>query len=144
MNILNFSFNSISGQRENAPKGKIGIKSHVSITSVEDANIGVDKSNTTLRIRFSFKTEYTPEYALIELKGVMIVLEEKESAKKLLDTWKKDKKVNKDFSIPVMNTIMNKCGMESVLVAKELNLPSPFPMPKVNTEEPTKEAIKKK
>lgn len=144
MNILNVTFNSISAKKEHAPKGKLGIKSNVSLTSVDDANIGVDKNNTTMRIGFLFKTDYSPDYATIELKGNLIVLEQKEAAKKLLDGWKKDKKLEKEFSIPIMNTIMNKCGMESIIMAKELNLPSPFPMPKVNAETPNKAPVKKK
>lgn len=142
MNILNVSFNSISAKKEQAPKGKLGIKSNVSITSVEDANIGVDKSNTTLRVGFSFNTEYSPDYASIQITGQMIVLEEKENAKKMLDTWNKEKKVNKDFSIPLMNTIMSKCVMESIIIAKELNLPSPLPMPKVEQSAPVKAETK--
>lgn len=138
MNILNLAFNTINASKRIMPKGKISISNNIKLESMEDANIGVDKANTTLRIHFSFKSDYNPDFANIELRGHIIVLEEKEAAKKILSQWKKDKKIGKDFSATVINHVMNRCAIEVILMARELGLPSPIPLPKITANMPVK------
>jgi TP901 family phage tail tape measure protein len=50
----------------------------------------------------------------------------------LLETTEvKLKKVQNAWAV-LMNTILNRCNVESLILSRELNLPSPIPLPKVN------------
>ena len=142
MNTLSINFNSINATRNDRATGKVNVSSNIGIDSVEDASIGVDKKNKTMKINFTFTTKYSGDFAEIVLKGTMIVLEESKKAKTIIDGWAKNKKLNKDFATTILNILMTKGSMETVLLAKELNLPSPIQLPTVRAAEP-KSAPKK-
>jgi len=144
MNTLNISFDSINAVKKDIPKTNVNVTSNIGIDDVTNANIGVDKTNTTMKIAFTFATKYSENYAEIILKGNMIVLEESKLAKTILDNWKKNKKLDKDFATIVLNNLMAKSSMESVLIAKELGLPSPIQLPRVRAVQPKPNAKKAK
>lgn len=142
MNILNVTFNAINANRNSVPKGKLSVNNNIKIDSVEESNIGLDKTKTALKIGYTYKTEYSSDFAKIEIKGDALALAEVNEAKDILDKWKKDKSLEKDSARIIINNIMSKCSFESILMAKELGLPSPIPMPMMKADTPKKEAKK--
>ena len=133
MNILNINFNEINAKRENKPKGQISIKNNVKISNLEESKVGVDKSKKTLNLTFKFDTEYE-NYATISLTGVMLLLEETEKADQILNSWEKDKKLDKDNAKAILQTIMNKSLLQTIVIAKELDLPAPVKFPTITEE----------
>jgi hypothetical protein len=131
MNILNSSFNTLNAERKSSPRGKITVANNIKIDSMENANIGVDKTNMTLKIGFSFTSQYNPDFATLTMKGIVIGLEEKKKAEDLISEWNKTKKLNKEFSLPVLNTLMTKCSIQAIIMARDLGLPSPVSLPKI-------------
>lgn len=153
MNILNITFNSINAEKNSMPKGKVGINNNIKINSIKETKMGLDKSNTALRVTFGFITEYTPNFAKIELKGDATALVEVEMAKKILAGWEKEKTKGLDltFAEILLNTLMIKCSLQSIILARELNLPSPVQLPRLKlhdkptaTKPATKTAAKAK
>lgn len=143
MNTLNITFNSINASRNDRATGKVNVTSNIGIDNIVDASIGVDKVNKTMRVSFTFTTKYSGDLAEIVLKGNMIVLEESKKAKKIIDEWKKSKKLDKEFATTILNILMTKGSMEAVILAKELNLPSPIQLPRVRTAAPAPKKAKK-
>lgn len=143
MNILNMAFKSINAEKTATPKGKIGVESNISVDNLEETKMGLDKTRTALKLSFTYTTKYTPEFAKITLKGESIVLVESEKAKKITEQWDKEKNkgLDPEFRTFVYNGIMNKCSLEAILLARELGLPSPVPLPRIGNQ---KEAPKKK
>ena len=45
---------------------------------------------------------------------------------------KKEKKLNKDVAEKIINNILTKCNIQSIILSNTVNLPPPVPMPKVN------------
>jgi hypothetical protein len=131
MNIISVSFSKIEATRKAVPKGKINISNNIKVTGVEDAKMSFDKTKNTLKINFQFTTAYEPDFASILLEGNVVIIDEAKGAKDILDKWKKDKGLDKGIAMDVMNSVMTKCSVESLIMAKELNLPSPIPLPKV-------------
>jgi len=142
MNILNVTFTAISANRNAVPKGKLSINNNIKIDSVEESNIGLDKTKTALKIAFTYKTEYSSDFAKIEIKGETLALEELKVAKGILDKWKQDKVLDKEPARLIINNIMMKCSLESIILAKELGLPSPIPLPMMRQDAPAKESKK--
>ncbi|MCF7872411.1 hypothetical protein K9L97_05245 [Candidatus Woesearchaeota archaeon] len=143
MNVLNITFNSIKAEKTATPKGKVSVTSNVNIENIEENKMGLDKERTALKFKFNYKTEYQPSFATIELGGEATTLMTKDEAKKIQDAWTKTKKsLDKKYAATLLNNIMAKCSIQSILMAKELSLPSPIPLPKIATETP-KETPKK-
>jgi len=142
MNILNITFNGIHAEKKSIPKGSISVSNNIKIEHVEDVKMGFDKTKSALKFLFSYKTNYEPDIAIIELKGELLSLIEADDAKKILDKWTKDKSLDKDSAKVVINNIMSKCTIEVILLARELGLPSPIPMPSVKDEVQSKPAKK--
>ena len=135
MNILNIAFNDIKASRKGIPKGNINITNNIKITSLEETNIGASKEKTAMKLGFLYKTDYEPEIGNIELKGEVLLMEEAKEAKKMLDGWKKNKKIEPNTAAEVLNNIMNKCTFEAIFLARELGMPAPIQMPRVRTEQ---------
>ncbi|MCF7866554.1 hypothetical protein K9L67_01320 [Candidatus Woesearchaeota archaeon] len=137
MNILNITFNSIKATKSSMPKGKIGVKSNTKLDSLTEAKMGLDKTKTALKFGFIYTTEYTPNFAEIELKGEATTLMEKKEADKIQEQWAKNKTKSLDqkFAATLINSMMAKCAIQAMIMAKELSLPSPIPLPRINLEQ---------
>jgi len=138
MNILNITFNGINAEKKSVPKGSISVSNNIKIENVEEVKMGLDKTKSALKFLFSYKTSYSPDIALIELKGELLTLMDIEEANKINEKWKKDKSLDKDNAKIIINNVMNKCTVEIILLARELGLPSPIPMPSVKDESTNK------
>ena len=143
MNVLNITFNGINAERKSIPKGNISVSNNIKIENVEEVKMGLDKTKQALKFVFSYKTAYAPDIALIELKGDLLGLVNEADAKKIMEKWQKDKTLDKEYAKTVINNVMNKCTIEVILLARELGLPSPIPMPSVKDDSNGKPAPKK-
>jgi hypothetical protein len=142
MNILNITFNGINAERKSVPKGSISVSNNIKIEGVEEVKMGLDKTKIALKFLFSYKTSYSPDIALIELKGELLSLVDAEESVKVLEKWKNDKSLDKDTAKVIINNVMNKCTIEVILLSRELGLPSPIPMPSVKDDSGSKPAKK--
>jgi len=48
--------------------------------------------------------------------------------------WKDQKKVHKDVMTETLNVILDRCNIQALILARDINLPSPIPLPKVKVE----------
>jgi len=135
MSVINISLTKISAERKSVPKGRISIKNNIKITGVDEVKMGIDKARTSLKVGYVFATEYAPGFADVALEGDVFLLEDSKTAKDIMDKWKKEKTLDKSVAADVMNRLMTKCSIETILLAKELGLPSPIPMPKIRAKE---------
>jgi len=132
MPIVGFNFTKINVEREGVIKGGIKVNNNVLIKDVKDTKLklGTDKQKT-IEIDFSYVSKYEPKFGTIELEGNVVVLEDAKKAKNMQKEWKKSKKIPEEFIQPIMGTILNKCTIEAILLSKEVNLPTPVPLPKI-------------
>ena len=142
MAIVGFNFNRMNAERKGGVKGKINISNNVAIKSIEEHNISIEKSKqNSLKFKFEFTSKFEPEIGSITLEGDVLLIEEAKKAKDILDSWKKDKKVPKDVMTDVLNTILARCNVEAILLSREISLPPPIPLPKVDNSTQGKEYI---
>jgi hypothetical protein len=140
MAIVGFNFNKISAERKDGVKGKINISNNVAITKIGEHDLHMDKGKQdSLKFSFQFTSKFEPGLGNITLEGDLIIIEESKKAKEILDNWKKDKKVSKDIMTDVLNTILARCNIEALIISKELALPPPIPLPKVDNGGPARE-----
>jgi hypothetical protein len=146
MSIIGFNFTKILVEKTGSPKGKINISNNIGIVDVKNAKINLGEStNAGVRFAFAFSSEYDPKIGKISLEGEVIVMESKEVVDEILKSWKDKKAVPKDMMSAILNTVLNKCNIQALILSRDLNLPSPIPLPKVNvTTKPGKEEVGKK
>jgi hypothetical protein len=148
MTIMGINFTKIDVEKKSSPKGKVNISNNVSLTNIEKVNLNfVDDKNEALKMSFNFESKFEPELGHIKLLGEVIFMAQKSKAEELLSQWQKDKKIDADVMTVVLNNVLNKCNIEALILSKEIGLPAPIPLPKINKpekKEPVEEKSEKK
>lgn len=137
MTIIGFNFKKINIEKFKAVNGKININNNVSIVNVEEKELSLGKSKEKgLNFTFEFKTAYEPKIGSINLTGEILSIGDAKKVEEVLASWKKDKKLPKEVMANVLNTALNRCNIQALILSQQINLPPPIPLPKV---EATKE-----
>ena len=135
MPVVGLSFSKITVEKLGPVKGKVSVNNNVSIKDVEktDLTVGATKQNA-LKFHFEFAANYEPKLGHITVLGFLTFFEKPEQVKEIADSWKKDKKIPKEVMSSVLNTVLSRCNVEAILFAREVNLPPPIPLPKVQVQ----------
>lgn len=136
MNIVGFNFSKISAERKKAVVGSIRINNNVAIKEVREAKIGLGDRGA-LGVSFQFKTQYTPDFAELTMEGDLVLLGSQNETKAALEQWEKEKRLAPATAASVMNYILDRCSIQALLLSKDLNLPPPVRLPKVNVGTPS-------
>jgi len=139
MTTVGFSFNKLNAEKKNISEQNIRVENNVGITNIEEG-ASIDNKKSIVRFEFDFKCRYEPGLATIELGGELLEMYDKELSIKILDSWKTDKKIHQDIMAHILNSILSKANIEAILISKELGLPSPIAMPKVEVKDRPPEA----
>ena len=137
MPIVGFEFTKINVEKQDTAKGKINISNNVGITDIKKGDLKIgDSTQPGLKFMFSYKSKYEPGFAIIDLQGMVHYLTKEKEAKEILDGWNKDRKLSKGIAEQIVNTILTKSNVQSIILSNTVNLPPPVPMPKVNITGP--------
>ena len=135
MTVVGLQFDKIHVEKYVPAKGKISVNNNVAVKDVEKSELAFGSAKQhALKFSFEFKSTYEPKIAEILLLGNITYFDKPESVEELLKSWKKDKKLPKEVMTPVLNSILNKCSVEALLLSREINLPPPIVMPKVTVK----------
>ncbi len=140
MTVVGFNLTKITAERKDSPKGGLKIDNNANIKDIKEKDIGIGKGKQkTMEIDFVFKSTYKPKFAEIVLEGKMLMLEKDKAVKEITKEWKKNKKLPKNYVEYVMNSILGRCSIEVILLSREINLPAPFPLPRIKQKQEAKE-----
>ncbi|MBW2997787.1 hypothetical protein KY349_05600 [Candidatus Woesearchaeota archaeon] len=133
MAIVGFEFTKINVQKQETAKGKINISNNVAIADIKKSDLQLGKTKQTgIKFIFDYRSLYEPKFARIELGGNILFLTDEKNAKEILESWDKEKKIKKEIAETIINSILTKCNIQSIILSNTVNLPPPVPMPKVN------------
>jgi hypothetical protein len=132
MAIVGFNFTKILVEKKSGIKGKVDIKNNVSVKNVEstDLPLGTAKSKA-LKFSFEFISEYSPSIGQILFNGELLYMSEPSMQEEILKNWKKSKEIPKATMSEILNTILMRCNVQALVLSRDVNLPPPIPMPKV-------------
>ena len=135
MTIVGFNFNKINVEKKEGKSGKVNISNNVAIKDIvnTDLSLGSEKQKA-IKFVFEFVSKYAPDLGEIVLGGDVLYLEDTTKVNKILDDWKKNKRVEKVLMSTLLNTVLTKCNIQALILSQEVNLPSPIPLPKVKME----------
>lgn len=134
MAILGFNFTKINTERFPNKGGKIKISSNLTLTSVKETKLVASDTQKSFQFDFQFSIKYDDEIGVIDLSGHLLYLADEVLAKKIAEGWDKKQSLPQEVMVPVFNHILQKCNVEALILSKEMNLPSPIPLPKVNPQ----------
>ena len=135
MVVVGFNFTKINVEKKDNIKGKVNIANNVSIKSIEKADLSLGKAKQDgVKFIFEFTTDYEPDIANILLVGDVLFIDDEKKVKNILDEWKKTKKAPEDVMNQVLNTILSKCNVQALILSRDVNLPPPIPLPKVEVD----------
>ncbi|PIN76324.1 hypothetical protein COV18_00225 [Candidatus Woesearchaeota archaeon CG10_big_fil_rev_8_21_14_0_10_37_12] len=133
MPVVGLQFNKIVVEKTAPVKGKIKVNNNVILTDVEKTDLTASKQGA-LKFYFEFTANYDPKIGDINLNGFLTFVDKAEICDEVAKSWKKDKKVPKEIMSSVLNTVLSRCNIEALLFSREVNLPPPIPLPKVNVK----------
>lgn len=138
MAIVGFNFTKINVERLSVLTGKIDIKNNVGIKDIKKKSISLGSAKQDgLGIIFHYTSVYEvnkKNVANVNLEGEIIVMEEAAKVKEALESWKKNKKVEEKLMLNILNTALTKCNIQALMLTRELNLPPPIPLPRVQSQ----------
>lgn len=134
MAIIGFNLSKISVERKDVISGKIDIKSRIDITDITKENMDLTPGKETAKVSFLFEILYEPNFAKMDFRGNVLVLEDPKKIKDILKDWKK-KILEPALKEQVYNLILRKCNIKAFSLEEDLNLPTHFPMPRIGSEQ---------
>ena len=138
MAIVGFNFTRMHAERRAAIRGRLNINNNITIKDVQEADLAFGKSNeSALRFMFEFTSTYEPKAGEIVMQGELIDMVESKDVKEVMDSWKKKKQVPQQTMTRILTTILNRCNIQALVLSRDINLPPPIPMPRVNVQEAT-------
>ena len=87
----------------------------------------------TLSVSFVFSCSYEPNVGVIRIEGELEMSDTEDAVKKALDEWKNSGRKNlpKEMAEKVHNAILSNCVVEASILARDISLPAPLPVPHV-------------
>ncbi|MBN1377428.1 hypothetical protein JW949_03820 [Candidatus Woesearchaeota archaeon] len=132
--IIGFNFTKISAEKKGNPKGNIKVKNNITITDVDESKSNIGKGKKAVNFKFKFSSEFNPDIGSIEIEGNVADLTDEKDSAKLVKEWKKNKNVTKEFAARILSKALRECSVEAITLSKEMNLPSPVPLPKIENK----------
>ena len=132
MGIIGFNFTKVFAERNEGVQGQVNIKNNLAIKSVEKQELSIaSKDQIGIKLSFEFSSKHEPNLGAITINANVLVLEPKEEGEKILKEWEKNKKLQDDFLKQTFTFTLRKCSVKALMLAEDLNLPSPVPLPQV-------------
>jgi hypothetical protein len=133
MTIVKINLHKVHAERDlDAKGGQIKINNNVSVKNVEEMSFAVE-GKKGLKFTFAFNCNYEPNLGKIEVEGQVLFVEDEAKVKEIKDTWDKDKKIPMDIMEQIVNAALHKGNIQAIKISEEVSLPSPLPLPKVQS-----------
>lgn len=128
MKLAGFNFSKISVEKKKSDFKDLKIKSGIHIDEIKEIISPVKTNDTFLSVKWKFEVIYDKDIAELKFKGNVLVSIDQDKAKEVLTQWK-EKKVDKDFNLAIINVILKKCNIKAVQYEDDFGLPLHFKLP---------------
>ena len=137
MPVAGVGYTKMLVERKAQITGNVKIKNNAQLKNLEKFSLNIGAaSQDAIRFVFEFTTEYEPSMARILLEGEVIWIDKPEIIDSVVKQWQKEKKVPKEVMESVLNSVIQKSNIQALLLSREMNLPPPIPLPKVEITDP--------
>jgi hypothetical protein len=137
--IIGFNFTKLDVERKNKLIKGMKVKYNMDISSVKELDVPLSTNQKGIDLDFEFTVDYNPDIAKILIRGTVSYMADEKFIGDVLKSWKKDKKLSRKISLPVINLILDRCNVKAMELEQELTLPTHLPMPSVKVSGPKKD-----
>jgi hypothetical protein len=138
MPIVGHQITKIIGKR-GVPERNIKISTNVEVKDVVKKEILIaDEKRSSLDFEFEFIVQYGEKAGGVNIIGTLFYTDKEVELDKLAKQWKKDKKIDADIIVSILNRAMELGYIESIPLAERLRLPIPLKIPKFSKENENK------
>jgi len=135
MKLIGFNYTKMKIEKYKDSLKDIKLSSQLDIIDIEQVKQEVFKSEEEfLAVRFKYIIDYSPDMAIIDLEGNVLVSVSSKLAKDVIKQWK-EKKMPEEFNIPLFNIILRKAGLKALQIEEEMNLPHHIQLPSLRKQE---------
>ncbi len=127
--ILNLVINKAVCEKKKQPFGPIQISSNNQITGISKEELPDGSSG--ISVTFKYSTKYLSkevDIGTIELSGK--VYYNGKGYENILDLWDNEKKMEPAESANIINIILSEASVMAVIMANQMRLPPPIPLPR--------------
>jgi hypothetical protein len=129
MPVIGLNYTTIEARKEGGMGSReVKVNSTPMIKDIKEVQIP-NLAKKALSIDFEFFTRYDPAFASIKIEGKLMYLTPKN--KEVLTEFGKSKRLPEDVSMEVLNYLFRNCLLKASILADDLQLPPPMPMPKI-------------
>jgi len=135
MPVKAFEFRSIDGKRFSKASEKVRnvrIDNNSSVTQISEIN------DREANVEFRFTANFAG-VGVISIEGTLVFEGE---ASALAKKWAAEGNMTDQAATEIHSTIMSNCLPEAVLLARDLHLPPPIPLPPINIQSKAKAAAR--
>ena len=142
MPIIGINLKSVSANIAEKAKveGNISVNSSPTVKNVEKKSMGKGLKDALI-IAFEFVINYDTEkkdkkkepIGNMKINGEVIYYTEKED--EIIEKWKKEKKLDDDIAVEVLNALFKRCLTLAISLSVDLRLPSPLKFPEVKPKD---------
>ena len=140
MILIGHRVTKISGERHDIAEGAAlnNISSNAVPTNIREGK-SVNPKSKILIVEWEFKSDYdmdnNKKLAELLITGEVIYEVESKNFKRIMSEWKKTKQIKKEQLLPMLQSILNVAQVQGIILAKELNLPSPVQLLKLQEKQ---------
>lgn len=125
--LVAFKYTKINVERNDESKGELKITPNINIQSID--KLKSESKQEILEIKFNFGIDYS-SLGKIELAGKMLLSADSKTVKDALEGWK-NKKLDNNFNMIILNVIMQKASIKALQLEEEMNLPPHMQLPRL-------------
>ncbi len=125
MSIRNFDIKEIEARRFTGPGerfSQINVNFNVSITNIEPAG------DRNVNVLFRFTINYAG-IGVMRMEGTVLY---EGNVPEIMDRWGKNHSMPEQMANEVHGAVINNCVVEAFILARDLHMPPPLPVPKPN------------
>lgn len=131
---MGFNFTKISAERLKDKAESIKFNTKINLSSIESVNSSTLKiKEEIVKIGFDYTLIYEPDFAKIEISGNALFAVDSKISKESIKNFK-EKGLQEDFKIFVLNVLLKKVNLKALQLEEELNIPFHLPIISLNKE----------
>lgn len=126
--LAGFRYLKINVERNEELKGDLKITPNINIRSIDKFKSENSKQEL-LQVDFEFGIDYA-SLGKLDLAGKMFLAVDSKTMKESLEGWK-NKKLDNEINLVILNTIMQKASLKALELEEEMNLPPHVQLPRL-------------
>lgn len=134
MTVLNFNFTKIDVEKKGKLSKEVKINSKMGLVDVISSNVASGSKQKAFVIKFKYDVDYEPKVGHVGLEGELIYLADEKLSAEIEKMWSGKKALPKEVMLIVLNRILHNCNVEALILSREVALPPPIQLPKVQIE----------